>query len=465
MENKILSFEQFSSIYESEFYLGESESSGIELDFDIDNLGVDSDELADVMANLDAKPLKEATPAKTGTTVSPYKAILPGEKGERVKWVQQTLGFKGADVDGVYGKKTSAAVADFQRKNGLTVDGKVGDQTLKKMVDVFKIPAQKVAVLKEIPVKSSADAAKAGIDPRLLDLYEIFVTKDGKQQRIILIPKKGSREKVAQMKKTGISKGLEMLVEGVKYFGRAIVLTAKGLAIISLEAARGIIRGLASIGKMVLKGAAFAVGAIVAGFTKFAEWISKMGQAAWQGITDATQRIWKEVCEAVAFLGKAALGILYAFMEAVKTVGFTLAGVVLKVWKAMKNFFDKKIQAFIQTVDKVEKFTQEALKELGAKVQEIKRQMAEGYKMARDKTVKAYSDSKEAIKKFGKGVAEETKKAVDGVLKFLEDSYEEGKKAMESTMFDIYGSEFLYENHQLLEFEEIDFSLEYDWRL
>lgn len=465
MENKILNFEQFSSIYESEFYLGESESSGIELDFDIDNLGVDSDELADVMANLDAKPLKEATPAKTGTTVSPYKAILPGEKGERVKWLQQTIGFKGADVDGDYGKKTSAAVADFQRKNGLTVDGKVGDQTLKKMVDVFKIPAQKVAVLKEIPVKSSSDAAKAGIDPRLLDLYEIFVTKDGKQQRIILIPKEGSKEKVAQMKKSGISKGLEMLVEGVKYFGRAIVLTAKGLAIISLEAAKGIIRGLASIGKMVAKGVAFAVGAIVAGFTKFAEWISKMGQAAWQGITDATQRIWKEVCEAVAFLGKASLAILYAFIEAVKTVGFTLAGMAIKIWKAIKTQFDAKIQAFLETVKTVEEFTKESIEQIGGKIKEIKGQIADGYKIARDKTVKAYSDSKQALQKFGKGVAEETKKAVDGALKFFEESYEEGKKAVTESMFDVYASEFLYENHQLLEFEEIDFSLEYDWRL
>jgi len=463
MENKIFSFEQFSSIYESEFYLGESESSGIELDFDVDNLGVEPDELSDVMANLDAKPLKEATPAKTGT-VNPFRPIVMGETGERVGILQQILGFPEKDVDKIFGNQTKRAVENFQRKYGIRIDGKVGDQTMLKMIEVIRIPAQKVAVLKEIPVKTATDAAKAGIDPRLLDLYDIFVTNDGKQQRVILIPKPGCKEKANQMKKSGISKGLEMLIEGVNYLGRAIVLTAKGLFIISLEAAKGIIRGLASIGKMVARGIAFAVGAIVAGFTKFAEWISKMGQKAWQGIKDATDQIWKEVCEAVAFLGRAALGILYAFMEAVKTVSYTLAGMALKFWKLLKQQFDKKIQQTIEICNKVEDFTKTALKELGAKVQETKRLIADGYKIARDQTVKAYSDSKQAISKFGNETVKKTKEAYDGVMKFLQDSYDEGKKAVTESMFDIYGSEFLYENHQLLEFEEIDFSLEYDWR-
>jgi len=465
MENKILSFEQFSSIYESEFYLGESESSGDEIDLGLDNLGVDPEDIADVMSNLDPKPLEEATPPKTGTTVSPYKAILPGEKGERVKWLQQTLGFKGADVDGDYGKKTTAAVADFQRKNGLTVDGKVGDQTLKKMVDVYKTPQQEIDRIKRIPVKTSTDAAKAGLDPRLLDLYDIYLVFDGKGKKIILIPKAGSQEKAKQIKKTGIPKGLEMLIEGVKYLGKAIVYTGKGIFLITTEAANAIINGIVSISKMVASGLAYAVGVAVQGLVKLGKWLSEMGQKAWQGIKDATQQIWKEVCEAVAILGKASLGILYAFMAGVKAVAITFTGIALKIWKAIKSQFDEKIQAFLQTVDTVEKFMEESIKQIGAKIEEVKKKIGEGYKQASEATKKAWENGKKAVQKYGEDVVQGTKEAYEGLMKFFQDSYDEGKKVWESTMFDVYDSEFLYENHQLLEFEEIDFSLEYDWRL
>jgi len=39
-------------------------------------------------------------------------------------------GYYNGDVDGVYGSQTEKAVRWFQQKNGLNVDGQVGDQTL-----------------------------------------------------------------------------------------------------------------------------------------------------------------------------------------------------------------------------------------------------------------------------------------------------------------------------------------------
>ena len=63
-------------------------------------------------------------------------SIQRGSSGDTVKQVQQRLkawGYYSGCVDGIYGSKTEAAVSYFQRKNGLTVDGKAGPQTLAAM--------------------------------------------------------------------------------------------------------------------------------------------------------------------------------------------------------------------------------------------------------------------------------------------------------------------------------------------
>ena len=56
-----------------------------------------------------------------------------GASGATVTEIQTRLkawGYYNGVVDGVYGSRTEAAVRYFQRKNGLSVDGQVGDQTL-----------------------------------------------------------------------------------------------------------------------------------------------------------------------------------------------------------------------------------------------------------------------------------------------------------------------------------------------
>ncbi len=59
-----------------------------------------------------------------------------GSRGSEVKTLQQTLkkwGYYDGPIDGVYGGGTFTAVKEFQRKNGLSVDGVVGAQTSKAM--------------------------------------------------------------------------------------------------------------------------------------------------------------------------------------------------------------------------------------------------------------------------------------------------------------------------------------------
>lgn len=73
---------------------------------------------------------------------TPYNKALDvityyyGSKGDRVSQIQQKLKnwqyYDGA-VDGVYGYGTYTAVKKFQEKNGLKVDGVVGDDTLKAL--------------------------------------------------------------------------------------------------------------------------------------------------------------------------------------------------------------------------------------------------------------------------------------------------------------------------------------------
>lgn len=56
-----------------------------------------------------------------------------GSSGATVSVIQTRLknwGYYSGAVDGVYGSKTEAAVRWFQQKNGLSVDGQVGNQTL-----------------------------------------------------------------------------------------------------------------------------------------------------------------------------------------------------------------------------------------------------------------------------------------------------------------------------------------------
>lgn len=61
--------------------------------------------------------------------------MRPGDEGDDVKALQLKLNTLGAKlkVDGKYGTKTTKAVSDFQKANGLKVDGKAGPLTMAKI--------------------------------------------------------------------------------------------------------------------------------------------------------------------------------------------------------------------------------------------------------------------------------------------------------------------------------------------
>ena len=60
----------------------------------------------------------------------------PGDTGEAVRDVQRRLkklGYYTGSIDGDYGNGTKTAVKNFQKRNGLSVNGKVGSKTLSKL--------------------------------------------------------------------------------------------------------------------------------------------------------------------------------------------------------------------------------------------------------------------------------------------------------------------------------------------
>lgn len=68
------------------------------------------------------------------TAQTVYAAVLKqGSRGADVKTMQQKLknwGYYKGSVDGIFGSQTKEAVKYFQRRNGLVVDGIVGNKTL-----------------------------------------------------------------------------------------------------------------------------------------------------------------------------------------------------------------------------------------------------------------------------------------------------------------------------------------------
>ena len=59
-------------------------------------------------------------------------AVYWGSRGTQVRQVQQKLkqwGYYDGEVDGIFGQATYDAVVLFQRRNGLTADGIVGQKT------------------------------------------------------------------------------------------------------------------------------------------------------------------------------------------------------------------------------------------------------------------------------------------------------------------------------------------------
>ena len=79
---------------------------------------------------------KSSKDTKAGNTGKTDGTCAPGDSGSAVKKVQQRLkklGYYTGKVDGDFGNSTKTAVKNFQKRNGLTANGKVNSKTLAKL--------------------------------------------------------------------------------------------------------------------------------------------------------------------------------------------------------------------------------------------------------------------------------------------------------------------------------------------
>ena len=102
----------------------------------------------------------EQTQAMLFSSDAQHYMILEGAEGRDVKMLQDQLVDLGYlsddDVDRIYGEKTVEAVKTFQKRNGLTADGKAGEKTLEKLFS----DSAKVSKSMEEQQKAEARAAK-----------------------------------------------------------------------------------------------------------------------------------------------------------------------------------------------------------------------------------------------------------------------------------------------------------------
>ena len=97
-----------------------------------------------------------------------HYAMLEGAEGRDVKMLQEQLVELGylssSDVDRIYGEKTVEAVKAFQKRNGLTQDGKAGEKTLDKL---FSDDAKMTKAREDqIKAEQKAESAKANATPK-----------------------------------------------------------------------------------------------------------------------------------------------------------------------------------------------------------------------------------------------------------------------------------------------------------
>lgn len=86
-----------------------------------------------------------ATPTPSSGWTVPTRILRKGAQGSDVKSVQtrlQALGYYAGTIDGKYGSGTASAMQEFQRRNGLVVDGKAGSNTYAKLFSDSAVGAE-----------------------------------------------------------------------------------------------------------------------------------------------------------------------------------------------------------------------------------------------------------------------------------------------------------------------------------
>lgn len=451
MENKLLSFNEFVTLYESFDFITEAEVP----DFTPQMLNVTDDDLIMLFGE------NEVDEAQNNINV--FSAIKRGEKSDRVKTLQKDLGI---EDDGIFGGDTEKKVKEFQKVNKLTIDGKVGVETLRKMLGLKgdKNPDNTIKIKYKIKVTNTNQAKGAGIDPGLLNLYDITIVNNGVTQYVILIPKKDAAAKAKALQAKGAFKGFEWLAEGVKYVGKALVYTATGVTLVTLDIAKAMISGIASAASFIAGGAAFVIGANIQAILTIGKWTAKAGKATYAKVSTAANEFWTLFCYNFAKvsnkLGKASMSALVSFMIGVKAVSYTATGIAIASWKSMMSALTPAVKTLVQGAKDGAAFVTNGMawvsKNVKGGVTAIKNSVANGWKNVSISTQKAWNAAKTSTKAAGDAMYKAASTAYTETASFLSDMYASGKAFWES-LSELTGNP-IFESEEFA-FEDIDFTI------
>jgi len=423
MENRLLSFNEFETLYESFGFIAEAEVP----DFTPLKTTISAEDLTSLFGG---KMVDEAL------DVNAFSYIRKGEKSERVKQLQKDLGIT---ADGVFGAGTEAKVKAFQTTNKLTVDGKVGVQTLRKMLALKgdKTP-DKTIEAKYVKVTTPGQAKTAGIDPELLKLYDVSIVSNGEKQYVILIPKKDAATKGKALQSKGVFKGFEWLAEGLKYVGKALIYTAIGVTVVTLEIAKSIISGLANAVKFVAGGAVYVMGAVLQGLITIGKWVGKAAKGLYTKISAAGNALWDGLCKGFAKVSKASVQAITAFMMGVKAVGLVALGLAVVAVKAVAQFLTPAVKAIVQGVKDGAEFIKKGAEWIGKNVKNgaiaFKNAIVSGWDATVEAGLKAYNGIKSAAQATGQAFVDAAKYAYNTTANGLNTLYDAGEQAVNDFM-------------------------------
>ena len=454
--NQVLNFNEFERLYES--YDFDFINEAADVLFTPDDLTVDPTELEAVLAPegaTGAKPVEEALDPKA------FSPIKVGEKSDRVKQLQKDLKLPVKDQDGVFGKGTEDKVKKFQGDNKLTIDGKVGVQTLRKMLELNgdkNAEATITTKYKFTDVKNAAQATAVKIDPALLELFDVTLVSNGTEQFVIMVPKKNIAEKAKTL--DAKFKGLEWLkaaARAVGTGGMALIYTATGATLVTLAYAKAIISALGSAAKFVVGGAVYVIGAVVQGLQTVANWAAKQGKAAYQTVSKAFDELFTRFCNGFAKVAKSSVQAYTAFMTGLQTAGLVLTGLALKAFKAVSKQLSAGIKVIVDGAKDAAAFIKAGMDSIAKQGAEalasFKKEVQAGWATVTTTTQKAWNGAKTAVKASGEAVAKAAQQAYTDTADWLKSCYEEGKKFWES-LSEITGDP-IFESA----FADLDFSI------
>ena len=455
--SQVLKFNEFERLYESYDFDFINEEADVL--FTPDDLTVDPAELEDVLASPEgatgAKPVEEALDAKA------FSPIKIGEKSDRVKQLQKDLKFPAEGQDGNFGKGTEDKVKKFQTDNKLTVDGKVGVETLRKILELNGDKNAESTITtkyKSTAVKTAAQATAVKIDPALLELFDVTLVSNGTEQFVVMVPKKNIAEKAKTL--DAKFKGLEWLkaaARAVGTGGMALIYTATGVTLVTLAYAKAIISALGSAAKFVVGGAVYVIGAVVQGLQTVANWAAKQGKAAYQTVSKAFDELFTRFCNGFAKVAKSSVQAYTAFMTGLQTAGFVLTGMALKAFKAISKQLSAGIKVIVDGAKDAAAFIKAGMDSIAKQGAEalasFKKEVQAGWATVTTTTQKAWNGAKTAVKASGEAVAKAAQQAYTDTADWLKSCYEEGKKFWES-LSEITGDP-IFESA----FDDLDFSI------